>query len=209
MTRKLIHVSIVHAQTDLGSAAEKLGAIAAEILSAKGWHRHQSEVAAFWERLRTVLPEKIEKELGGQTWAKLRIYQDGLPAGGETARRIVEEMAEKGSPNYQIVSGLLKRGAQIEQTEHPVLLEEEYRLIRNIVAASGPDERERAEQAYRARSEALLAERDRFIAQRIDESLKETEVGLLFIGASHRVIAYLPEDIRAFRFPEGVARDPD
>lgn len=195
LTRKLVHVSIIHAEADLGSLAEKLGAVGEQILSPNGWNRHQQEVAAFWERLRAALVQRIEKELEGASWERLRIYQDGLPSGGETARRIVEELAEKGSPNYQIVRELLQRGAQIEMTEHAGLLREEYRLIRGIVAASGPVEKMRAEQAYRRRSAALLAERDRFIAKRIDEGLKEAEVGLLFIGASHRVMSYLPGDI--------------
>jgi hypothetical protein len=119
-----------------------------------------------------------------------------MPAGGETARRIVDKVAEEGSLNYQIVRELLNRGALIEKTEHAGLLQEEYRLIRQIVAASGPAERAQAHQAYRCRSEALLAQRDRFIAKRIDQTLKEGEVGLLFIGASHRVRSYLPKDIK-------------
>ena len=175
--------------------AEKLAALGEQVLSPKGWERHQLEVAAFWERLRVILLETIEKELGTAAWERLRIYQDGLPIGREGARRIVEELAESGSANYQIVKELLERGAAIEKTEHVDLLQEEYRLIRNIVAAPGPADKAEAEQAYRRRSEPLLAARDQFIAKRIDESLKETELGLLFIGASHRVISYLPKDI--------------
>jgi len=195
LARRLIYVPIVHSQADLGSVAESLGAIGKGSLSAEGWRKHQQEVVAFWERLRVGLVERVEKEVEGAGWEKLRIYQDGLPAGGETAQRIVEEVAQRGSPNYQIVRELLNRGAQIEKTEHAGLLQEEYRLIRRILSAPGLATRAQAQQAYRRRSEGLLAQRDRFIAKRIDESLKEGEVGLLFIGASHRVKSYLPEDI--------------
>lgn len=195
LARRLIYVPIVHSQADLGSMAERLGEIGQARLSAERWKRHQQEVAAFWERLRAGLFERVEKELAGASWEKLRIYQDGLPAGGDTGRRIVEEVAEKGSPNYQIIAELLKRGAQLEKTEHAGLLQEEYRLIRQILTAPATAERAGAEQVYRLRSEALLVQRDRFIAKRIYESLQEGEVGLLFIGASHQVRSYLPEDI--------------
>jgi len=196
LARKLIHVRIVHSQADLGSVAERLRAIGKERLSAEGWRKHQQRVAAFWRRLHVEVMERVEKELAGASWGKLRVYQDGMPAGGETARRIVEEVAQKGSPNYQILRELLKRGARLEKTEHAGLLREEYRLIRQIVGAAGRAEREQAQQTYRRRSEALLVRRDRFIAKRIEETLKEGEVGLLFIGVSHRVRPYLPRDIK-------------
>ena len=195
MARKLIHIRIVHSQADLGSVAERLRATSNQKLSAQGWRKHQQQVAAFWRRLRAELMERVEKELAGAGWEKLRIYQDGMPAGGETARRIVEEVAEKGSLNYQMLRELLKRGASLEKTEHAGLLREEYGMIRQIVAAAGAVEREQARRIYRRRSEALLAQRDRFIAKRIDQTLKEGELGLLFVGASHRVRSYLPRDI--------------
>jgi len=195
LARRLIYVSIVHSQADLGSLATGIGAIEKKWLDAEERRRHQQEVAGFWERLKAGVPERVEKELAGAGWDRLRIYQDGLPGGGEMARRIVTEVAEKGSPNYQIVEGLLQRGARLEQTEDPALLREEYELIRQVATASGPAEAGPAQQAYRRRSRALLEERDRFIAKRIDESLKAGEVGLLFIGAYHRVVSYLPQDI--------------
>jgi len=199
LARKLMCVRIVHSQVDLGSVAERLGAVGRERLSAEAWGKHQEEVAAFWQRLRADVMERVERELAGAGWGKLRIYQDGMPAGGETARRIVDDVADKGSLNYQMLRELLERGARLEKTEHVGLLREEYRLIREIVAAPGPAERAHAQQTYRRRSEALLARRDCFIARRIDETLREGEVGLLFIGASHRVRSYLPGDIKTIR----------
>lgn len=195
MARRLIYVPIVHSRADLGSLAAGIGAIGKEGLGAEEWRNHQQEVAAFWERVRAEVLVRLEEALAGAGWERLRIYQDGLPAGGEVARRIVTEVAEKGSPNYQIVEGLLQRGAHLEQTEDPALLQEEYGLIRRMAAAVGPEEQARAQQAYRQRGAGLLEERDRFIARRIDETLQAGEVGLLFMGAHHRVVSYLPQDI--------------
>ncbi|HUT75797.1 MAG TPA: hypothetical protein VM221_13305 [Armatimonadota bacterium] len=166
-----------------------------EMLSVAGWRKHQERVAAFWDRLQTELMLRLEKELPGADWGRLRIYQDGMPVAGEDARRIVNEVADAGSPNYQLVRELLARGAQIERTEDASLLREEHDLVRKLVAAHGPVEKAQALQAYRQRSDALLRARDTFIARRIDEALGEGELGLLFIGALHRVADHLPPDI--------------
>jgi len=215
LARKLIYIRIIHSQADYGTIADGLAASVRDGLSAEEWRKRQEQVAAFWRKLRANLMRTMEKELqspeatkglpapagrpagwsGGRCWEKVRIYQDGLPAGGETALRIVEEVAEKGSANYQLVRELLERGARIEKTEEASLLQEEYRLIQRIVSAPEGPARDRARRIYGRRSEALLAERDRFIAKRVDETLADEEVGLLFIGSAHRVSSYLPADI--------------
>jgi hypothetical protein len=158
LARKLIHARIIHSQTDLGSVAENLAA-ERKRLSAEAWRDRQNKVAAFWAGLRTAVMESVERELGDAGWGKLRLYQDGMPVGGRTARRMVDG------------------------------------LIRQIVDAPGPREKTQAQEAYRRRSRTLLAERDRFIAGRIAQTLRDEEVGVLFIGALHQVANYLPGDI--------------
>jgi len=195
MARKLIYVPIIHGRADHGSVADRLGAIGRKALGQAAWQEHERKVADLWEKLRVSLIARLERALAGAAWDKVRIYQDGLPAAGETARRIVEEVAASGSANYQLIKDLLCRGAQIESTEDAALLQEEYDLVRAMAAAKEPGERARAEMAYRGRSAALLEARDRFIAKRIDESLRPGEVGILFIGAFHRVRTWLPADV--------------
>lgn len=138
MARRLIYVPIVHSQEDLGSVGERLRTAGEEAMSAEGWEKHRQQIAAFWQRLRVKLTATLEKELAEAGWQKLRIYQDGLPSGGEMGRRIVEEVAKRESANYQIVKELVERGALLEKTEDAALLQEEYGLIRQIVAALGP-----------------------------------------------------------------------
>jgi hypothetical protein len=206
VARKLIYVPIIHSQADLGSLAERLPAMARERLGAETWRRHRRRTEEFWRKLRVKVMARVSQELADtpgcgvaaqppRGWDNLRVYQDGMPAAGETARRIVQELAEKGSPNYQLVGELMARGAHLERTEQADLLKQEYRMIREIITASEPAERDRARQQYSRISESLLEQRDRFIAERIGETLREGEVGLLFIGALHRVQEYLPEDI--------------
>ena len=186
---------MLHAPSDLGSVAKRLETVGEEMLTVAGWQRHQESVAAFWDKLRTELEPRLQRELAGADWSRLRIYQDGMPVAGEDARRIVDEVAEGGSPNYRLVGELLARGAQIERTEDASLLKEEYELVRRLATARGPLETAQAAQAYRQRGDGLLRARDAVIAKRIDETLAEGELGLLFIGALHRVTDYLPADI--------------
>jgi hypothetical protein len=192
---------MIHALSDFGSVAKRMESAAEEMLTVAGWQKHQESVRRFWDELRTELELRLEKDLAGADWGKLRIYQDGMPVGGEDARRIVNEVAEAGSPNYRLVRELLARGAQIEGTEDPGLLREEYELARRLATARGPVEEAQALQAYRQRSGELLRARDIFIARRIDETLKQRELGLLFIGALHRVLDYLPADIEVISLP--------
>jgi hypothetical protein len=70
-------------------------------------------------------------------------------------------------------------------TESPALLLREYRRVQELVqlaraGAGGVDALERE-------GEALLGERDAFMAQRILTTLEQGEIGILFCGLLHRI----------------------
>ena len=48
---------------------------------------------------------------------------------------------------------------------------------------------------YQEASAALLEKRDRYISARIDTTLPNGEMGILFLGMLHNVQAYLAQDI--------------
>jgi len=122
----------------------------------------------------------------------VRIYQDGLPVCGRELD-IVREVAQRGSRNYALILELLERGAVLEGTESPDLLRQEYEHIRSALAKeSAPT---RTGELRASESERLLRERDEFIGRRVGESLKEGEVGILFIGLMHQADRFLPRDI--------------
>jgi pheromone shutdown protein TraB len=125
---------------------------------------------------------------------KMRLYQDGLAAGGTTGRRIVEEGSRRGSRNYQLVLHLLNLGAELQATERVALLLQEHANLRaESRQAPSPEQRQR-----------LLEERDAYIADVIGSTLQEAELGVLFIGAGHHVLGRLAADIRV-----QTAKDPD
>jgi len=115
------------------------------------------------------------------------LYQDGLAADGEIGRRIAEEAAKRGSKNYQLLLELLNRGAQLRKTEDLALLLLEHQLLLEMVHSHV--------QQYESQRDRLMEERDKFIAETIEATLKEGELGVLFIGAYHNVSSHLATDI--------------
>jgi hypothetical protein len=137
------------------------------------WQAHQEVMACYWRR--------IEEYLDRYPPSRLAVYQDGLPVDGEVGRHIIREAAGRGSRNHQVLLRLIDRGAQLRLTEDVELL-----LREKAQLAEDPDEASKAE---------LLAERDRLIAGNIGSSLGTEEIGVLFIGAGHRIGERLAPDI--------------
>ncbi len=121
-------------------------------------------------------------------WQEIRVYQDGLP---DTRADIVARIvADVDSPNYRLLRWLASQGAVVVGSEDPVLLQEEYELLKASVTDQA------ARQAYAARATGLLENRDRYIATRIGDTLPSGGTGVLFIGLQHNVAGILPPDIR-------------
>lgn len=182
-------IRIVHTSADMGSMSEGLIKEGIAKLGREKWIENQRKIENFWN--------DVEKEINSLNldYSRTRIYQDGLPCGGELGLKIVRETADKGSKNYQIVSRLIDRGATIEATESPDLLRKEYEHIKAIVNSKKPEEKAVAVQEYEQIKDELMQDRDTFIAKMISTSLKNDETGLLFIGAAHNVIPKLAADI--------------
>ena len=106
--------------------------------------------------------------------------------------------AQDGIPNHQIVLSIIEHGGVLEKTESPALLKEEYEIIKAVVNAKTDPEREAASEKHKHRLYELTIERDKYIAQRISESLMEGQYGMLFIGATHDVVRYLDPTIDLF-----------
>ncbi len=187
--RKLFLIKIVHTAADMGSMGEGLIKEGMAKMGKEKWLENQKRIENFWN--------EVEKEIDAIAldYGRTRIYQDGLPCGGELGLRIVRETAEKGSMNYRIVRKLVERGATIEATESPELLRKEYEHIKAIVTAAGVKEKAEASGKYEQVKDELIRERDAFIAKAISATLKNDETGLLFIGAAHNVIPLLAKDI--------------
>lgn len=187
--RYLIIVPIVHSSPDMGSMKEELERESIAKIGKERWEDNQRKIENFWNEVKGAI-DALDLSYG-----KVRVYQDGMPCGGELGGRIVREVADKGSRNYQIVRKLIERGATLEATEDPKMLLKEYEHIKRFADATTQREKMEAKHQYEQIKENLLQSRDEFIAKAISSTLKDGETGVLFIGAAHNVASKLPQDV--------------
>ena len=170
--RSLIYVPVLHSSGDMGSLASVIPRAT----------DYGAQVGRYWDAV------EAEFHAMRRRWQEVRVYQDGLPdARADIVARIV---ADVDSPNYRLLRWLASQGAMVVGTEDPILLQEEYDLLK----ASVTDEA--ARQAYAARATGLLENRDRYMATRISDTLPSAGTGVLFVGLQHEVATILPPDIK-------------
>lgn len=151
------------------------------------WKKHLQTIDLFWD--------SIEKYFGGLNADGFKIFQDSLVFEGEMGKKIVDTAAGKGSRNYAVIKKLLEKNAKLMKTEDLELVKKEAIYITKLAKANNLIEKIIAYFKYKLNKGRLLEERDKFIAKTINESLKEGETGILFIGAFHTVVPQLAEDI--------------
>ena len=177
--RVLIRFPIIHGNEDMG----KLDEAVSKTKTGEDIVKHQAVVKYFWSTIENAINSfRLD-------FSKVKVYQDSLPVCGKETE-IVDETATTGSPNYLLLQTLRKQGATLMGTESPTLLLEEYNFMQSVYQpkqGESPPSQELAQ--------SLLDRRDKFIANRIDETLFDGEVGLLFLGLNHRIEARLSSDI--------------
>lgn len=186
--RTLIYVPIIHTSADLGSLAKDVNKRGLADLGSQVWQEHRRTVEGFWDAI-SLYFNYIDE------WG-LKIYQDGMVAEDEIARRIVDEGLRSGSRNYELISKLLEREAILVRTEDFNLVKEERDRLLTMTQAKSTAQKLIAFLKYKFIKNRLLNKRDRFIAQRINETLNDGEKGVLFIGAFHDVRKWLARDIQ-------------
>ena len=192
--RTLYYIPIIHTSADMGSLAKAVTERGIDQVGERNWETHVSTVHRFWDR--------IAEYCASLPAAGMIVYQDGLVAEGEIGAKIIAVGAESGSRNYEIVLSLMRRGAQIVKTEEFKLVLEERDRIMALVNAPTFKTKISAFIKYRFVKHGLLKRRDVFIARRINETLVDGGVGILFIGACHNVKSRLPKDIKVIEVKE-------
>jgi hypothetical protein len=183
--RTLVYVPIVHTSADMGTLEASIRSKKLSVLGRQGLTRSVGAVEKLWEKIEGLATESL---LTHGVW---RVYQDGLPVCGHE-REIVSELAEGGSRNHRLLLNLQVRGATLMGTESPELLVAEYQLATTAFADGAILLNDRRQEQLR---ETLLEKRDRFIAERVNQTLKDGECGILFLGMHHRAAKYLDSDI--------------
>ncbi len=187
--RMLIHIPIVHGETDMGAPGRPVHRTAIGMMGVGAWKRGSHFVDALWDGI-----ERSVERLG-LCYESVRLYQEGLPVCG-CELEIVEELASRGSLNHRLLLRLVGKGATLMGTESAQLLVEEYAFAKEAV-----DVRHRGRMLF-ARpfgnppGGSLLERRERFIAARINATLGEGETGVLFLGMLHSLDDLLGKDIQ-------------
>lgn len=181
-SRLLIKIPILHTKEDMGSLGHRL--VASD--------EYHTQAYDYWQKIATKI-KNLPYDFG-----KVKVYQDGLP---DTKPDLVEKIVGKvQSPNYELLRWLKSQGAFVVGTEDPNLIKEEYEFLKAIFEAKDEKEKLEARKRYQERANTLLSLRDEYIARKIDKTLKEGELGILFLGAAHKIESVLPVDIKRIDF---------
>jgi hypothetical protein len=187
-SRTLIYFPIVHTQADMGALQKSVARATLDKSGRAGLARKTAAIDQIWTEIEAAI------EALALSFDRVRLYQDGLPVCGREAE-IVTELAQAGSRNHQLLRRLMAQGAVLMGTEEGDLLVQEYQLARQSLTTR-PPRAEAVAASRRALSEALLQRRDQFMARRINETLKNGETGILFLGMLHSLERYLNPDVK-------------
>jgi hypothetical protein len=183
--RVLISIPVIHTQQDMGSLLEQIKRDYIAKYSQQKWVEHIKSVDQIWVGI-----EQLIAELD-LIYGDVRLYQDGLPVCGKELE-IVTDVAAAGSKNHQLLLALHTQGAQLVGTEDPQLLLQEYQFLQQTLDTSlTPEQKSQLQE----QSRKLLGARDKFIGERITETLAAGNIGILLIGMAHCIEPFLAADI--------------
>ncbi len=115
MIRRLMLIPIVHSEKEMGSLKSDISDMIDRKFGKEKRDQHRKDVALFWDNLRTI----IQAVLANLDGTLIRIYQDGIPIGGEIGAKLIAMGAQDGIPNHQIVLSIIEHGGVLEKTESP------------------------------------------------------------------------------------------
>jgi len=137
--------------------------------------------------------DQVEDQMSGLelTLGKVdKIYHELILVGGEDGVKLIKDLNDR---SCQIIENRLSKGTQLEATEEAELLTEFMDWSRCLVI--GLQNQSVFTRVYEYYTEASN-KRNEHIARQIDETLKEDEVGILFMTESHQI--QFPPDIKVF-----------
>ena len=189
---------IVHTQADMGVLGESIHRAHLHRIGRTVLKRKTAAIDRIWADIETTI-NRLDL-----VYDKVRLYQDGLPVCGRE-REIVQELATSGSRNHQLLLRMIEKGATLMGTESAELLIEEYEFDKRILDTGNPCKTAQVETHQKRLAESLLKARDRYIAQRINQTLCAGDTGILFLGMLHSPERFLNGDIH-LAYP--IAKNP-
>jgi hypothetical protein len=139
----------------------------------------------YWEQV-----EKQVAELGLKLGEVKRVYHELIAVSGEDGIAAVKELNDS---SHKIVQACLEKKAQLEAVEEVDLLTEFMDWSRCLVI--GLQNPRVLTKVYESYIE-VGKKRNEYIARKIDETLKEDEIGIVLMRENHQV--QFPSDIQVF-----------
>lgn len=139
----------------------------------------------YWEQV-----EKQVAELGEKLGEVRRVYHELVAVSGDEGSKAVKELSER---SYKIVQACLGKKAKLEAVEDGDILSEFMDWSRClIIGLQNPKVVSKVYDSY----VEIGKKRNEYIARKIDKTLEENEIGVLFMGENHQV--QFPSDIQIF-----------
>jgi hypothetical protein len=146
---------------------------------------YQVKYHKYWEQV-----EKQVAELAAKLGEVQRIYHELIASTGEEGLKTIAALSEK---SHKIVQQCLGKKAQLEALEDNDILTEYMDWNRCLlIGLQNPGVMSRVYDFYTEAGK----KRNKHIARKLDETLKENEIGLLLMRENHQV--QFPEDIQVF-----------
>ena len=143
------------------------------------------KIRKYWEEVESHITN-LESRLGSIN----RIFHELVPVGGEQGGKVIEEL---NSASYQILNSRIERGAEVQPIEDADLLTEFMDWSRCLaVGLQNPAVLTKVYESYTE----VRSKRNTDMAKKLDESLKENEIGILLMREGHQV--QFPSDIDVF-----------
>jgi hypothetical protein len=220
--RTLIYIPIVHTDADMGAMSESLQQIYMKEYGRRKWTQRTATVEKLWkeiERRIAALPldyTKLKLYQDGlpKCGQELEIAKS-VAAGGSRNFQLLVRLVEKGArligtedPDLLIQEynrlrnalDNLKGSAAFQDSAHrrdsPPSLRDSRKRNKERNRGRIPLKKSVTVGGTSASVEGFVSQRDKYIAARIHETLRDDETGLLFLGVVHRANEMLPSDIR-------------
>jgi hypothetical protein len=189
LDRKLLYFPIVHTPADMGKLGDAVKSLYLRKMGRTAWNRKIDLVNKFWDQVAEIISNVQIEE------TTTRVYQDGLPVTNNGKEfEIIKKLADSGSRNHLLVVGLVERGAILMGTESIDLLMAEYDITKKHLENQSSGKPGMGKK-IRESEDDILKKRDQFIASRINQTLGEGELGIIFLGMLHDIKPWLSEDI--------------
>lgn len=153
-----------------------------------------AKIEAYWNEVKSRVND-LQAKIGKID----RIYHELVDTGGKKGLRVIKNLNKK---SYQIVRALSEKGAVLEAVEDKDLVLESIDWARclAIYPRSGKV-LGKISQFYME----VMQKRDTYTAKKIDKTLKNDEIGILFIRENNNI--KFPSDIELFRVQPSVLDD--